>query len=48
MAEEKKEAKKAVDVDKFIARKLKSINEMKNEAKAKKLANRVLNNKGGK
>jgi len=49
MAEKKeKEAPAKVDVDAFIARKLKDINEMDNEAKAEFLAARVLNNKRGK
>lgn len=47
MAEEKKEkqAEANVDVQAFIARKLKSINKMTNKAKAKAAAERVLNNK---
>lgn len=49
MAEKKeKEASAKVDVDAFIARKLKDINEMDNEAKAEFLAARVLSNKRGK
>lgn len=40
---EKKEAKK-VDVQAFKERKLKSINNMANKAKARQLAERVLNN----
>lgn len=40
----KEEAKK-VDRQKFIARKLKAINEMPNKAKAKALAYRVMNTK---
>lgn len=36
-----------VDVDAFIARKLKAINEMENEALAQFLAQRVLDNKRG-
>lgn len=43
MAKEKEE--KAVDREKFIARKLKVINGMSNAAKAKALADRVLNSK---
>ena len=48
--EKKTETKKtpAVDVDAFVARKLKDINELENEAKAKFLATRVLDNKRGK
>ena len=45
---EKKPVKAKVDVDKFIARKLKAVNEMKDEAKAKELAERVMRNKRGK
>lgn len=50
MAEKKeKEAPvKKVDVNAFIARKLKDINELENEAKAEFLAARVLNNRRGK
>lgn len=44
MAEEKKKVEK-VDVQKFINRKLKAINNMPNKAKARALAERVLNNK---
>lgn len=44
MAEEKKKAVK-VDVQAFINRKLKAINNMPNKAKAKALAEKVLNNK---
>ena len=44
MAEKKEESKK-VDRQKFIARKLKAINEMPNKAKAKALAYRVMNTK---
>lgn len=44
MAEEKKKAKE-VDVQKFINRKLKAINNMPNKAKARALAEKVLNNK---
>ena len=36
---------KPVDVEKFIARKLKAINSMKNQAKAKALGERVLRNR---
>jgi len=43
MAEDKKE--KVVDVKKFINRKIKAINEMKNRAKAQANAQRVFNNK---
>lgn len=45
MAEKKKKEPVAVKRDEFIARKLKTINEMPNKAKARELANRVLNNK---
>ncbi len=47
MSEEKKEAKKVEKVDKkaFINRKLKALNNMPNKAKAKALADKVLNNK---
>ena len=50
MAEKKeKEApKQEVDVNAFISRKLKAINEMENKATAKFLAQRVLDNKRGK
>lgn len=52
MAEKKKEKKeetpKTVDLDAFIARKLRVINEMESDAKAKFLAERVLSNKRGK
>ncbi len=44
MAEEKKKAKD-VDVQAFINRKLKAINNMPNKAKARALAEKVLNNK---
>lgn len=44
MAEEKKKAKE-VDVQAFINRKLKAINNMPNKAKARALAEKVLNNK---
>lgn len=53
MAEKKPKEEKTpekvekVDVDAFIARKLKSINEMENEALAQFLAQRVLDNKRG-
>lgn len=43
-----KETPEKVDVDAFIARKLKAINEMDDEAEAKFLADRVLGNKRGK
>lgn len=36
--------KKGVDLKKWKERKLKAINEMKNEAKAKRLAEKVLSN----
>lgn len=46
MAEDiKKEAVRKVDRQKFIARKLKVINEMPNKAKARYLANRILSHK---
>lgn len=45
---ETKETPAVVDVDAFVARKLKDINELENEADAKFLAARVLNNKRGK
>lgn len=48
MAEKKKETPDKVDVNAFIARKLKVINELESEAKAKFLAERVLENKRGK
>ena len=51
MAEKKEKEtpeKKKVDVDAFIARKLKVINEMDNEAEKAFLAQRVLDNKRGK
>ena len=44
MAEEKKKAAK-VDKQAFVNRKLKAINNMPNKAKARALAERVLNNK---
>lgn len=44
MAEEKKKAKE-VDKQAFINRKLKAINNMPNKAKARALAEKVLNNK---
>lgn len=37
--------KAVVDVDKFIARKLKALNEMENKAKARSLGERVLKNR---
>lgn len=45
---ETKETPVEVDVNAFVARKLKDINELENEAKAKFLATRVLDNKRGK
>lgn len=42
---EKKPIKKKVDVDAFINRKLKVINEMTNKAQAKVLAERVIANR---
>ena len=45
---EKKETPKKVDLDAFIARKLKVINELDDEAEKDFLAKRVLNNKRGK
>ena len=42
---EKKPMKKTVDVDAFINRKLKVINEMTNKAQAKVLAERVISNR---
>lgn len=49
MAEKKeKETPAKVDVDAFVARKLKDINEYENEAEARFLADRVLGNKRGK
>lgn len=42
---EKKPMKKTVDVDAFINRKLKVINEMTNKAQAKALAERVIANR---
>ncbi len=50
MSDEKKQVKASVkktDVKKWIARKLMAINEMKDEAKAKKVAERVMKNKRG-
>lgn len=55
MADEKKAAKKAekaekaatVDVNAFIARKMKALNEMENKAKARELAKRLIMNKRG-
>lgn len=44
-AEEIIETKPVVDVDKFIARKLKALNEMENKAKARSLGERVLKNR---
>lgn len=44
-AEEIVETKPAVDIDKFIARKLKALNEMENKAKARSLGERVLKNR---
>lgn len=49
MAEKKEKVTPAkVDVNAFIARKLKDINEIPGEATAQFLAQRVLNNKRGK
>lgn len=49
MAEKKeKEVPEKVDVDAFVARKLKAINEMENKAKARFLAQRILESKRGK
>lgn len=51
MAEKKEPIKaetKRVDVNAFIKRKLKDINEMQDQAKAKDLAERVMSNKRGK
>lgn len=45
---EKETPERKVDVNAFVARKLKDINEIENEALAKFLAERVLNNKRGK
>lgn len=45
MAEKKQEEVQKVDVQKFIERKLKALNEMNNKAKAKALAERVLKNR---
>ena len=48
MAEKKaKETPAEVDVNAFVARKLKDINELENDAEAKFLAARVLDNKRG-
>lgn len=45
MAEKKEEIKEVkVDVQKWVARKLKAINQMQNKAKAKIAADRVLSN----
>lgn len=44
---EKKEAN-TVDIEAFIARKLKAINEMDDKAKARDLARRLMMNKRGK
>lgn len=46
--EAKKETPKKVDVNAFIARKLKVINELESDAAKQFLAQRVLNNKRGK
>lgn len=43
-----KEAPKKVDLDAFVARKLKDINELESEADRDFLASRVLSNKRGK
>lgn len=48
MAEKKEKAPEEVDIDAFVARKLKAINEMENKALARRLAQRVLENKRGK
>ncbi len=45
---EKTEDPKEVDVNAFVARKLKAINELESDAQAKFLAQRVLSNKRGK
>ena len=45
---EKKETPVEVDVNAFVARKLKDINELPSEARATFLADRVLSNKRGK
>lgn len=45
MADEKIKEVKKVDKRKFIDRKIKAINEMKNRAKAQANAQRVFNNK---
>lgn len=47
MAEKKPVEEKKLDVNKWIARKLKAINEMKDEAKAKAVAERVMKAKRG-
>ena len=44
-AAEEVKADSKPDVEKFIARKLKAINQMENEAKARDLASRVLSNR---
>lgn len=48
MAEKKEpvEAKKKVDINKWKQRKLKAINEMKDEAKAKAVAERIMKVRG--
>ena len=48
MAEKKEKEAPEFDFDAFVARKLKAINEMENKAKAKFLAQRVLESKRGK
>lgn len=45
VTEKKTEKRKGVDKQKFVARKLKAINLMTNEAKARGLAERVMRNK---
>lgn len=45
MAEKKEVEVKEVDVQAFVARKLKAINKMQNKAKAKAAADRVLSNR---
>ena len=48
MAEKKEKETPEIDVNAFVSRKLKAINEMENKAKARFLAQRVLENKRGK
>lgn len=45
---EKTETPEKVDINAFVARKLKAINELESEAEKRFLAQRVLNNKRGK